>query len=83
LDKNQVYGLIDRLLIFPDKICIIDYKTHRLEGPEKSKELARIYQSQLGYYAAGLRKIYPDQKIEASLLLTHTQQLKTVDLVYT
>jgi hypothetical protein len=35
----------------------------------------------LGYYAAGLRKIYPDQKIEASLLLTHTQQLQTVDLV--
>ena len=81
LDKGQVYGLIDRLLIFPDKICIIDYKTHRLESPKKSKELARVYQSQLGYYAAGLRKIYPDQKIEASLLLTHTQQLQTVDLV--
>jgi len=80
LDKNQVYGLIDRLLIFPDKICIIDYKTHRFESPEKPKELARTYQSQLGYYAAGLRKIYPDQKIEASLLLTHTQQLQTVDL---
>ena len=68
LNNQQVYGLIDRLLIFPTRICIIDYKTHRLESPEKASELARFYRPQLEYYAAGLQKIYPGHKIEAMLL---------------
>jgi ATP-dependent helicase/nuclease subunit A len=80
LDKDQVYGLIDRLLIYPDKIRIIDYKTHRLEKTKKSHDLTQYYQQQMSYYATGLQKVYPDHEIEALLLLTHTQQLQTVDL---
>jgi len=80
-DKHQVYGLIDRLLIYPDKIQIIDYKTHRLENPEQlPQDLAQDYQQQMAYYATGLRKIYLDHTIEAFLLLTHTQQIQPVDL---
>jgi len=80
LDKNQVYGLIDRLLIYPGKIRIIDFKTHRLENPKESQALAQYYRQQMAYYATGLQQMYPDHEIEALLLLTHTQQLQTVDL---
>lgn len=76
----QVYGVIDRLLIFPDKISIIDYKTHRLNNPGSSFELAHVYRSQLDYYAVGIGKIYPSYKIESLLLLTHLQQLQTLNL---
>jgi ATP-dependent helicase/nuclease subunit A len=79
-EKKQVYGIIDRLLIFPDKICIIDYKTHRVESSEIANKLTHIYRPQLAYYAAGIQKIYPSHRIETLLLLTHLQQLQTVDL---
>jgi ATP-dependent helicase/nuclease subunit A len=79
-EKKQVYGIIDRLLIFPDKISIIDYKTHRLESSEIASELIHIYRPQLAYYATGIQRIYPSHRIETSLLLTHLQQLQIVDL---
>ncbi|MDY6979839.1 MAG: 3'-5' exonuclease, partial [Pseudomonadota bacterium] len=71
---RTVNGIIDRLLIEPGRIQLIDYKTHRaaLEDPAA---VAASYAPQMRLYAEGLRQLWPDHELQVSLLFTATAQL--------
>lgn len=67
-------GVIDRVLIRPDSILAIDYKTnHRV--PQSAAETPDGILRQMGAYAEALRQIYPDQRIETAILWTRTATL--------
>jgi len=72
-DKQQdVVGIVDRLLISPDNVIIIDYKT----GEEKPE-----YQTQMRVYKRGIAKIFNKQQIKAYLVyLDNTQGEKLVEI---
>ncbi len=72
VDERMVYGVIDRLVVTPRHILLIDYKTHRESDPQRLAAIAQQYRAQLGLYAAGVRRIWPRQELEAGLLFTHT-----------
>ncbi len=58
-EKKDVSGYIDRLLIEPDTITIIDFKT----GEDKSE-----YKHQMRLYAQGIKKIYPGRSVSTYLI---------------
>lgn len=58
-EKKDVSGYIDRLLIEPDTITIIDFKT----GEDKKE-----YKHQMQLYAQGIKKIYPGRSVSAYLI---------------
>ena len=57
--NKDVSGYIDRLLVEPDTITIIDFKT----GEDKSE-----YKHQMRVYAQGIQKIYPGMPVSAYLI---------------
>jgi ATP-dependent helicase/nuclease subunit A len=57
VDKNGTTKRIDRLLIFKDKVVIIDYK--------KGYQPKKIYYNQLKSYAKAVADIYPNKTIKA------------------
>ena len=68
---------LDRLIILPQKIMILDFKTNR----PAAKDLASTspaYVKQLGIYAELLRKIYPDKPVETYILWTNETRLMRV-----
>jgi ATP-dependent helicase/nuclease subunit A len=65
-----VHGIIDRLLVFSDRIWVIDYKSHRAALTADPAELAAPYQGQMSYYAAGMARLWPEREIRCSLLFT-------------
>jgi len=67
-----ISGVIDRLVKYKDKLLIIDYKTHQ-NADEKS--LLDEYQSQLQYYATGVKELWPEMNVQSCLLLTATNKL--------
>ncbi len=69
---KQVYGMIDRLLIYPDHVLILDYKTHRTAD---CASLLDIYRPQMQAYSRGIARIYPTHQVECALLMTHTRSL--------
>ncbi len=71
---GRIHGAIDRLIIGPDKITAIDYKSNRIV-PKKPEQTPIGLIRQLGAYAMALHKIYPDHSIEAAILWTHTGEL--------
>jgi ATP-dependent helicase/nuclease subunit A len=59
-------GRIDRLVVTPDRVTIVDYKTDR-NIPE---DIPQNYRQQLEEYAAVLRPLYPHHEIHKVLIWT-------------
>jgi len=64
-----VSGTVDRLLIAPDLIRVVDFKTGR-RVPETLDDIPPYHLDQMAAYAAALSVIFPDHRVEAALLYT-------------
>ena len=74
LDGKPLEGAIDRLLIRPDHILAVDFKTnHRV--PATPAAVPEGLLRQMGAYAEALRQIYPATRIETAILWTRTATL--------
>lgn len=69
-----VSGTIDRLLITPDLVRIVDFKTDR-RPPDHLGAIAPAYLRQMAAYVAAMEVIHPGRRVEAALLFTATPHL--------
>jgi ATP-dependent helicase/nuclease subunit A len=69
-----IAGTADRLLIEPQKITVVDFKTAR-RPPASLAEIPESTLRQMAAYAAALEAIYPGREICAAVLYTHTPAL--------
>jgi ATP-dependent helicase/nuclease subunit A len=72
-----VSGTVDRLLVGPDHIVLIDFKTGRAV-PSSLDEVPAYHVRQMAAYRAALGTIFPDRTIEAMLLYTAGPNLFTL-----
>jgi ATP-dependent helicase/nuclease subunit A len=72
-----VSGQIDRLVVTPDAVLIVDYKTNHAP-PEDATEAPSAYIRQLALYRAVLARLYPQLPIRAALLWTETPELMEI-----
>jgi ATP-dependent helicase/nuclease subunit A len=72
---HTVHGVIDRLLLRGDEIWVVDYKTHRQATGGNLAKLAAPYYEQLQYYAEGVTRLWPKQRVRTFLLFTHGKEL--------
>jgi len=77
--KGIISGQIDRLLVTPETIWVIDYKTNR-PPPKDIKNVPEMYQIQMEAYAQILTEIYPDRAVKAALLWTDGPFLMPLDI---
>lgn len=74
VDSHRILGVVDRLVVKPDRILAVDFKSNAVvpQGPQDCPEgLLR----QLGAYAAALAQIYPDRHIETAIVWTRTAEI--------
>lgn len=77
-DDVLVQGVMDLLVIFEDKVILIDFKTDRIkDDPRAIKRLKKQYSDQVRYYKEAARKLYPNYKVEAMLYLFSIHQFVT------
>lgn len=69
-----VNGQIDRLVVTPNSVLIVDYKTNH-SPPRRAAEAPPAYVRQLALYRAVLAKLYPDRPIRAALLWTELPEI--------
>jgi ATP-dependent helicase/nuclease subunit A len=74
-ENRAVYGLIDRLVVKPDGILLIDYKSRRIADGEDASAPVSIYREQMCWYRQGVEKIWPDRPIRTALLFTCRAEL--------
>jgi len=67
VDGIVIAGTVDRLVIAPDSIEVVDFKTGR-RVPQTLDAIPAQHLRQMAAYAAVLRGIFPDRAVHASLL---------------
>jgi ATP-dependent helicase/nuclease subunit A len=73
----SINGRIDRLVITPDRVLVVDYKTNR-PAPDRIEDADPSYVAQMAVYVAVLRALYPDRPVEAALVWTDGPRLMAV-----
>ena len=77
VDGKIISAQIDRLIVLPHKIVIVDFKTNR--PPAKDVEHTPLqYINQLAAYAKLIAKVYPDKPVETYILWTNETRLMRV-----
>lgn len=75
--SGMVSGQIDRLVITPEQVLIVDFKSD-LKIPETETQISQKYLTQLRVYAECLAGMYPQHQIRCALLWTALPRLDVV-----
>jgi ATP-dependent helicase/nuclease subunit A len=67
--EHALSGQIDRLVVTPERVLIVDFKTVR-PPPAREEDVAPVYLQQLATYGAALGRIYRDRRIDCAFLWT-------------
>ena len=74
LEPGRMLGSIDRLLIMPDRVLAVDFKTN-IVVPARTEDVPEGLLRQMGAYAAALAQIWPGRRIETAILWTRLAAL--------
>ena len=76
-DGRVVAGTVDRLLVEPDRVSVIDFKTGRV--PDSERAIPASHRVQMSAYIEALRVIFPERDVRAALLYTGGPRLFELD----
>ena len=77
LGNQRFRGRIDRLIIEPDRVLAVDFKTN-VRVPNSASEVPDGILRQLGVYRSILAQIYPDKAVEVAILWTRNRALMPI-----
>ncbi|MET0308213.1 MAG: double-strand break repair helicase AddA [Sphingomonas sp.] len=66
-DGVVVSGTVDRLVVLPDQVRVVDFKTGR-RAPATIADIPTYHLRQMAAYVAALEVIFPGRRVEAALL---------------
>ncbi len=78
LTPNRMLGRIDRLIIGPERVLVVDFKTDA-RPPASAKETPPGYLAQLACYRIALAALYPDHVVDTAILWTAGPALMPLD----
>jgi ATP-dependent helicase/nuclease subunit A len=73
----KISGRIDRLVVLPDRVLVVDFKTNR-PSPARIEDADPAYIRQMALYAAVLAEVFPGRRIEAAIVWTDGPKLMPV-----
>lgn len=73
-----ISGQVDRLVVTPDEVWVVDYKTNR-PAAEALSDVPEAYLKQMAAYRQLLAEIYPGRRIRSFILWTDTAILMTIE----
>jgi ATP-dependent helicase/nuclease subunit A len=74
---GPISGRVDRLLVEPARVLVIDFKTNR-PAPARIEDADPAYIRQMAVYVAVLQTLFPDRPVEAALVWTDGPRLMPV-----
>jgi ATP-dependent helicase/nuclease subunit A len=69
IGDTVVGGVVDRMVVLPDRVVVADFKSNR-ESPEAVENTPVLYLRQLASYRALLRGVFPDRPVRCVLVWT-------------
>ncbi len=76
-DGQVVAGTVDRLLVGPERVQVIDFKTG-MSVPASEADVPPAHRAQMNAYVEALRVIFPGRRVDAALLYTAGPKIITL-----
>ncbi|QMU59316.1 MAG: double-strand break repair helicase AddA [Boseongicola sp.] len=76
--KQQLVGTIDRLIVLPDRIRVIDFKSNAVL-PKRPEDTPAGILRQMGAYLEAVQAIWPDREISLEILWTSAPRLMILE----
>ncbi|NMJ41223.1 double-strand break repair helicase AddA [Roseomonas sp. JC162] len=70
VNGRLIAGQVDRLLVEPGRVLVLDYKTNR-PPPAEAAQVAPLYLRQMAAYRALLRAAFPGRQVDCALVWTY------------
>ncbi len=74
LNEARIHGTVDRLILSPDRVLAVDFKTNMVV-PDRPADVPEGLLRQMGAYQQALEAIYPDRTVETAILWTRGPSL--------
>ncbi|WP_372884515.1 double-strand break repair helicase AddA [Shimia sp.] len=74
LGAARLHGVIDRLVVTPDEVLIVDFKTNA-RVPDSAAQTPDGLLRQMGAYVHGIAQIYPGRRVRCAILWTRSATL--------
>ncbi|MCT8158596.1 double-strand break repair helicase AddA [Pseudoruegeria sp. SHC-113] len=74
LGGQRIQGTVDRLIVTPERVTVVDFKTNQLV-PKEESEVPEGLLRQMGAYVAALEAIFPGREIAPAILWTRDATL--------
>lgn len=81
LDNAQMFGAIDRLIVTPDMVLIVDFKSNQ-SVPATPADVPEGIARQMGAYLSAVEQIFTDRPVNVAVLWTHTAQLMPLSAAF-
>lgn len=75
---RTMWGVIDRMLVSPERILAVDFKSNRTI-PKSAAEVPEGLLRQMGAYAHMLAQVFPGRRIDTALVWTRNRQMMILD----
>jgi ATP-dependent helicase/nuclease subunit A len=80
-DRVMVRGRLDAMLVTPNGVHVIDYKTDRVSAEEVDVR-ARLYEDQIAAYAEAVHRVAKVPILGATLAFVTPRVLRTIDAIH-
>ncbi|MBR1825506.1 MAG: double-strand break repair helicase AddA [Alphaproteobacteria bacterium] len=77
VEGKIISAQLDRLIVLPDRVKIVDFKTNR-PAAKDAAHTPKQYLTQLAVYAKLMQKIYPQKTVETYILWTNETRLMRI-----
>jgi ATP-dependent helicase/nuclease subunit A len=74
LGPRRLHGVIDRLIVAPDHVLVVDFKSNATV-PAHSADCPEALLRQMGAYAVALEQVFPGKRIDTAILWTRSATL--------
>ena len=74
LAGRRILGRLDRLLVTPERVLAVDFKSNRAV-PARPEEVPEGILRQMGAYRAALGRTFPGRDVATAILWTHAARL--------
>lgn len=78
IGETIVNGRVDRLVVTPQEVLVVDYKTDR-PAPARPEDVGEAYRLQMAAYRAILASAWPDRPVRCLLVWTDGPKLMELD----
>jgi len=78
IGDKRLHGAIDRLVITPDHVLAVDFKTNALV-PDRPQDTPEGLLRQMGAYRAALVQMFPGRRVDTAILWTRVAKLMPLE----